>query len=122
MEKQYAEAIYRSSQQGTDPDVLMRTLSEHLRSRGRLKLLPRILRELKRLHARRSRSKDRIEIAGEQYRSEAIDTARSLGMAAEPVIVPDLVSGWRAFGKGSMIDRSGKRALLDLYRSITAPR
>ena len=123
MEKQYALAIHRHlTAPGADADALMRTLVQHLEKAGRLKLLPRIARELKRLDARKSRTADRIEVATERDSAEAVETARSLGISAEPVVVPELVSGWRAFGKGSMIDRSGKRALLDLYRSITAPR
>lgn len=123
MEKQYAQAIYRLMSAGTlDADALSRLLTEHLERTGRLKLLPRIARELARIEAQASRTRDRIEIASDADRADALDTARSLGIVAEPTIVPELASGWRAYGKGSLIDRSGKRALLDLYRSIIATR
>lgn len=123
MEKQYAKAIYRlMSARALDADTLSRLLTKHLEHTGRLKLLPRILKELTRLEANAARTRDRIEIASEVDRADALETARSLGIIAEPTLVPELASGWRAYGKGSLIDRSGKRALLDLYRSITATR
>jgi hypothetical protein len=31
----------------------------------------------------------------------------------------DLLSGWRLTTADTLIDRSGKRALIDLYRTIT---
>ncbi len=73
-------------------------LSAHLERTGRLKLLPRILRELKREQARTTRTAAQKETAAEN---------------------PSLISGYRSIEDGVLIDRSGKGALVEMYRNIT---
>ena len=121
MEKTYAKALYDLAQQpGADAVKLVETFIAHLKAEGRLKLLPRVLRELKRLEARHASLGDLLEVTSEKEAAAALSEAKSLGISAEPVVNETLVTGWRARSGSRIIDRSGKRALLDLYRSITA--
>lgn len=71
----------------------------HLSRTGRMKLLPQVLRELKEEEARAKLTAPRKETAKEH---------------------PSLVSGWRSIEDGMLTDRTGKRALLDIYKKITS--
>jgi hypothetical protein len=71
----------------------------HLKRTGRLKLLPLVLRELR----------------------EAEDRAKKFGVKKETVKEnPSLISGWRSIENGVLTDRTGKKALLDIYKNIIA--
>lgn len=70
----------------------------HLQKTGRLKLLPQVLRELRVAEARRAKLAPKKETAQEN---------------------PSLISGWRSIENGVLKDRSGKGALVDIYRNIT---
>ncbi len=72
-------------------------LKAHLEKTGRLKLLPRILRELKATEARELLLAPRKETAKEN---------------------PSLISGWRSIENGVLTDNTGKRALLEIYQKI----
>jgi len=121
MEKTYAKALYDlASKPGADAGTLVESFISHLKAEGRLKLLPRVLRELKRLNARNESLGDLLEVASEKEAAHAHAEAKALGIDAKPVVNETLVSGWRARTGSRVIDRSGKRALLDLYRSITS--
>jgi hypothetical protein len=73
------------------------TFIAHLRATGRLKLLPRVLREL------------RVEAARAKRLGAKMETAKEN---------PALISGWRKIENGILTDTTGKRALLDIYKSI----
>ena len=74
-------------------------LKKHLERSGRLKLLPKILRELKTRAAREELLAPRKETAKEN---------------------PSLISGSRTFENGILIDHTGKRALIEIYQKVTA--
>lgn len=69
----------------------------HVRRTGRLKLLPRVLRELNQEAAREKRLSHTVETAAEN---------------------PSLISGWRKLENGVLTDHTGKKALLDIYKNI----
>lgn len=121
MEKTYAQALYNALQKGSKEDELVSSLMQHLKAEGRLKLLPAILRELKTLQARTRTLGATLEVATESGKAAAFAEAKAEGIdAAEAVVNPELISGWRAREGGRLIDRSGKRALVDIYRRITS--
>ncbi|MBU6321580.1 MAG: hypothetical protein KGI78_02045 [Patescibacteria group bacterium] len=70
----------------------------HLRRTGRLKLLPAVLAELRTSGARERARAPRRETAAEN---------------------PALISGWREIEGGRLTDRTGKGALIDIYRKVT---
>ena len=74
-----------------------KTLKEHLENTGRLKLLPRILSELKREEVRAAKSAPRTETAKKH---------------------PELLSGSRTLENGLLTDSTGKRALLEIYQRV----
>jgi F0F1-type ATP synthase delta subunit len=116
----YAKAIVRLKKRGELTDAkIAENLRLHLTRTGKLKLLPAIVRELKKL----SYKKDELavlEIASESERNQAMTAVTELGLEKHEVRVnASLISGWRVKSKGNLIDRSGKRFLIDLYRSVT---
>jgi F0F1-type ATP synthase delta subunit len=116
----YAKAIDRLVASGTNQGGIADSLVAHLKSRGRLKLLPGILNELKASEARHKTSDARVEVASEKESAAALRAAKEAGIdVAQAHVNHSLLHGWRAQTKGMLIDRSGKRALLDLYRRIT---
>jgi hypothetical protein len=73
-------------------------LRSHLERTGRMKLLPRILRELRAREARAKALAPRRETAKNN---------------------PALISGMREIKDGMLTDTTGKRALLEIYQNIT---
>ncbi len=119
MEKEYAQALYNLAMQpDASADELAKKLVAHLRETGREKLLPHIARELKRIEAREEAFGESLEVASEIEAARASEEAEALGISASAQVNQNLVTGWRARKGSRVIDRSGKRALLDLYRAI----
>jgi hypothetical protein len=71
----------------------------HLKRTGRMKLLPRVLRELRREEAHAKRTAPKRETSADN---------------------PSLISGWRTLEGGTLTDHTGKSALIDMYRNIIA--
>lgn len=118
----YAHALYEAAlKEGASAKALVKNLTAHLATEGRMKLLPRILAELKRLEAARAKLASSVEVSHASESAKALKAAKGLGISAEHAHVnPSLIKGWRATGNGKLVDHSAKRALVDLYRSITA--
>ena len=80
MERTYAKALFDlSHKEGADTKKLVETLVAHLRETGRLKLLPRILTELKRLDARAGTFMETLEVASESEKASAEREAKETG-------------------------------------------
>jgi hypothetical protein len=75
------------------------TFVQRLKATGRVKLLPKVLRELREAEARAKKMSGRKETAEEN---------------------PSLISGWRTIENGILTDRTGKSALVDIYKKIIA--
>lgn len=76
--------------------VTFEELKKHLERTGRMKLLPRILQELKVKTAREAKLAPRTETAQDN---------------------PSLISGWRSIENGVLVDKTGKRALVEIYKN-----
>ena len=121
MEKLYAKAIDElSRREGAKAKELVAQLVAHLSATGRSKILPGILRELKVLEARRAKHAPFVEVASAAEAEWALAEAKKEGIEASKAHVNHaLVSGWRARSGGTLVDRSAKRGLIDLYRAVT---
>ncbi len=121
MKALYAQALTRLLGKGVSEEALVKNLVLHLRSRGRMKLLPGILRELNILKERSKVTGAKLEVAREEDTASAKAAASKEGIdATEVTINPSLLSGWRARSRGVLLDRSGKRSLVDLYSRIVS--
>ena len=102
-------------------DRAVTKLIYHLKSSGRMKMLPQIARELKKVVARRQALRPVVEVAHKEDAASALRSAAAVGIIAEEASVnPALIRGWRARGGGNLIDHSAKRALIDIYQKIIA--
>lgn len=96
-------------------------LIRHLSASGRVKMLPDIARELKRVLARRKSGEPVVEVAHEKDAKHALQAAKAEGIdAAHARVNHSLISGWRARGGGKLVDRSAKAALVAIYQRIVA--
>lgn len=120
--KVYAKAIGRIEERGAlKGNALAEKLIAYLKARGREKLLPSILLELRAKEAREHMRRPIVEIASEQEKTEALSKAREAGIEGSDTRVNHaLIRGWRAKGNGVLVDASAKRSLLELYRNITS--
>ena len=101
-------------------DAAVSKLILHLKSAGRMKMLPQIARELQKIAARRHALRPVVEVAHEKESARALEAAARAGVAATQAIVnPSLIHGWRARTGDKLIDRSAKRALLHIYQQVT---
>lgn len=116
----YARALSRIPSTVSAADAVA-GLMRSLKSKGRLKLLPQILREMAAEEGKRLATRSLVEVASTDEAVNALAEARKAGIDAhEAVITPSLIKGWRARGNGMLIDRSGKHNLVELYRKITS--
>lgn len=102
---------------GADESLIAEQLIAHLKKSGRTKMLPSILRDLRALSLRSQKSAAHLEVATEAEREGAAKAAGVL--LSETVVNPSLIRGWRLTKGSQLTDKSGKRALIDLYRRIT---
>src|SRR6185312_9525306 len=98
MQKLYAQAVYAQAQKpGASAKQLVEKLVKHLKETGRAKLLPSILRELKRIEAKHEKLVPIVEVAHQKDGKKALEEARTHGIEAkEAVVNADLITGWRA--------------------------
>jgi F0F1-type ATP synthase delta subunit len=102
-------------------DAAVTKLIMHLKSAGRMKMLPQIARELKKVAARRHAMRPRVEVAHEKETASALRAAAEAGIIAKQAHVnPSLIHGWRAMSGNTLVDHSAKRALLHIYQKVTA--
>jgi hypothetical protein len=117
--KSYAEALENSLMKGEkNADEIISGLARHLKAVGKLKLLSPILSELKKTVAHAEAGDAVVEVAHEKDAPAALAEASKHGIkASHAKTVPSLISGWRAYKKGTLVDRSGKRFLLEIYQN-----
>lgn len=101
-------------------DKAVTKLILHLKSAGRMKMLPQIARELRKIATRRHALRPHVEVAHGKEAVAALAAAAKEGIVAhEATINNALIHGWRARSGGILIDRSAKRALLHIYQKVT---
>lgn len=99
-------------------DAALTKLITHLKSAGRMKMLPQIARELKKVAGRRFSLQPFLEVAHKKEMSTALKEAKKEGInVSQGVVNPSLINGWRARGNGKLVDRSAKAALLRIYQN-----
>ena len=101
-------------------DEAVTKLIKHLKSTGRSKMLREIATELRKIAARRHALAPKVEVASHKEEAKALKEAKAFGIVAKQAVVnKSLISGWRAQKAGMLVDRSGKRALVDIYKNVT---
>lgn len=125
MELAYAQALWQTIEKGMAPKKAVAALHEHLVTRGRAALMPRIGKAFERL-AERQRQKSGVTlfVAHEKDEKKAMREAKALlkKLKGEVAVKVDesLIGGWRVEGNELSIDASFKKMLLDMYNRATA--
>ena len=120
MEKIYAQAIENLLAKGGDEKKVVAQLTAHLKATGRVKILPGILAELRVLEARKAKLAPSVEVASEKEAAAAVAAAKKEGIeVAKAHVNHALISGWRARTGSTLVDRSAKQGLIELYRRVT---
>ena len=79
-------------------ETIFEKLMTHIRSTGRLGLLPQVLRALTAVHKQNEQAASRMEVAKASQIEDAKHIARRLGIPYNAILVnTDLISGWRAY-------------------------
>lgn len=111
--------IAAEAEDKTISDAAVTKLILHLKSAGRMKMLPQIARELRKIAARRHAIRPYVEVAHLKEAPAALREAGAAGILATHASVNhSLIHGWRARGQGRLIDHSAKRALLHIYQNV----
>lgn len=133
MEEGYAQALWKVIQAGTSAQKAVHALTDTLKARGRLALSPRIAKAFGRIAARESAREGLVlTIAQESDQHHAHAEAKKVfaeigvvgndmpahaGLKTE--VDDTLIGGWRLEGRGTLIDASYKKQLLDIFSSVT---
>lgn len=119
-----AHAITQQLKAGQKPDAVVSGLVATLKTRGAIRLLPRIVRAYERLLMREKNLLPKVTVARRKDTSRAVEVAIDTfpGIAADDIQVQydeTLIGGFNAEYKGRRLSQSYKSALLRLYRNIT---
>lgn len=100
-------------------EAAVKKLVAHLVASGRVKMLSQIATELKKIAARRAKLAPTLEVASEKEVHAAHKAAEAVGIPVSKAHVNhSLIKGWRAKDANRLVDHSGKRALLDIYKKV----
>ena len=123
MDEQYAQALWQMVEGGMEPKKALHALVESLKIHGREALLPRIARAFERLAARETKKNAVVlSVAHEKDANKAKREVKALleeiGAASKDLDIRvdgSLIGGWRFEGKGTLVDTSFKKSLLEMY-------
>lgn len=121
----YAQALLGLLESGHDPAKVLARLDEVLARKGHAKLRPAILQQVSTRLARRGAA-SRIFVAAEgdakEYAKEVQTLLKERGIDEAPDVHIDttLIGGFKLETTDVRIDKTYKRALIDLYRRIIA--
>lgn len=124
----YAIAIANEITGGKELPAVLSSLDRVLARKGHEKLRPRILGELARIFERRGTEEAVVIVGSEEdlkkLQDEIADAKKELGIekGVETTVDASLIGGYVLRTKEQQIDRSYKRALINLYRSIITNR
>lgn len=126
MEAAYAQALWQLVKGGMTPHAAVKAIKEKLEKDGRAALLPRVRSAFQRLAQRESRKNTIVlTIAREKderaAKSEAKEIVAALGeqIDLETQVDDSIIGGWRLEGKGVLVDKSHKSALMEIYNRVT---
>lgn len=117
MEEAYAQALWQAIKGGKTPKEAVSAVHAMLVRQGRLGLIPRIERALKRLAARESAARPKLFVAHQKDAKHALEKS---GLDEADVYVDEtLIGGWRLESADTLVDNTYKSRLLEIYSSVT---
>lgn len=128
MEQDYAQALWKMTEDEMDAKKAVHALHELLVKTGREALLPRIGRAFARIAERESKKNDVVlSVARESdertAHREANKVLSEMSVEAKELktqVDDTLIGGWRVEGREMLVDKSYKKELLSLYNRVTS--
>lgn len=120
----YSQAAYAAYQNGMKIDSVMERLKEVLDKRGHMALYERVLIDLQEIITQATETPTKITLAQledrKKHEQEITKILSEYKITEEPEYVADetIVGGFIIESKDKMVDRSYKRSLVSLYRSV----
>jgi F0F1-type ATP synthase delta subunit len=115
MEKLYAQVLWRILDNGMDHAHAVSSLAKVLKRDGRMALMPKIAKAFRRIAQAQAAKSPRIFVARS---AEITHAQKASGHPNASVTVDEtLIGGWRLESAESIIDRSFKKYLLDIYNA-----
>ncbi len=115
----YAKAMFALKESGKNVDDVVNGTVASLKSRGALKLLPKILSAYKSLTRKMSSKGAVLTIARPGDESSALKES-SAPEGVNIKIDSNLIGGYRLESDGKLVDNSFKSVLLQIYRNTLA--
>ena len=127
MQEAYAQALWTMIEKGKAPHEAVAAMKKELETRGRATLLPKIARAFERLAAKEnSKNTLTLSIARTKDAPHAVKEVEKVlaelkigDVDLYETIDESLIGGWRLEGRGVLIDKSWKSALLSIYNRVT---
>lgn len=117
MEQAYAQALWKAVEGGKSPKEAVHAVHAMLVRQGRVGLMPRIERALKRIAAREAAARPKLFVAREKDAKLALEKS---GLDESDVFIDEsLIGGWRLESLDKLVDNSYKSRLLEIYSSVT---
>ena len=113
----YAQALIELEKSGAGKDAATR-FALAVKRRGHARLLPQILAKYERAKAGETARGVQVRVASKSVQLPPLPVEGEgwgEGGVPTPVVDPTLVSGFSVQGRDFRIDKSGRRALLELY-------
>lgn len=128
METAYAQALWKMVEDGMEPKKAVHALHAELTKTGRASLMRRILRAFERIAERELRKEQAtLTVAREHDERHAKSAVKEVLAELEveskdlkTLIDDTIIGGWRLEAKGTLIDRSYKKQLMELYNRVIA--
>ena len=123
MEQQYARILWHFMEKGKSLPEALKMLNPVLVRRGHTTIVRKTVHALARLaETRRRTDVSTLFVAREQDAPLATKEIHSFTNNDTPSIKvdPTIIGGWRLESSGVLRDHSYKKALLDMYRTITS--
>ena|SRR6185503_15015340 len=118
MEKFYAQALWKTVENGSIPKAAVESLSKLLKKQGRMDLMGKISKAFVRIAEGNIGDRNRIFVAHEKDAKLALQAS---GVEEADICIDEtLIGGWRLEGNNEVIDRSFKKHLLDIYNGALA--
>ncbi len=126
--REYAEAIYEASKgkSGEELDGIVSNVCALLEKKGHISILPIILSELEKIEKKRSDTNELvITVANEddvekqnEFIKKDISILNAENLKQKIAIDDTIVGGYELRARGLRLDRSYKRALLNMYTKL----
>ena len=116
---EFAQALKMVVDKGLDANTAFDNLLKLLKKKGAISILPKILKEFKKILEIQAIQKPTLSVSTEDAFKQTLSKLNLKESEVNKKIDETLIGGYKFEENGILTDHSYKKALLDLYRNIT---